>query len=194
MTPNWYTVSYMKLIVGLGNPGKEYVGTRHNVGWAVVEKIGKEAGAEFKPDKKTNSEVAKTKLNGNIIVLAKPQTFVNKSGEAVKKLIISYKLKAISLVVVHDDLDIEFGNFKLSFGKNSGGHRGVESVIKALKTKNFWRLKIGTANKKLAAARAVNDDAKRKQTVADFVLSKFTPAEQTELKKVIKQAIRRLAI
>ena len=172
----------MKLVIGLGNPGEEYAGTRHNVGWAVLDKLAREMGAEFKLEKKMNSEVAKGKLDSKPIVLAKPQTFVNKSGETAKKLKTFAKAKPEDIVVVHDDLDIEFGNFKLSFGKNSGGHRGVESIIKTLKTKNFWRLKIGTANKKLAAAR-------RSGKVADFVLAKFTPAEQAELKQLVKQAI-----
>ncbi|MEK7506564.1 MAG: aminoacyl-tRNA hydrolase, partial [Patescibacteria group bacterium] len=124
----------MKLIIGLGNPGKEYQNARHNVGFAVVEKIAGTIGAELKLDKKMNATVAKGKLEDMLVVLAKPQTFVNKSGEAVKKLAKSYKLKTKNLIVIHDDLDIEFGNFKLSFGKNSGCHRGVESIIKALKT------------------------------------------------------------
>ena len=175
----------MKLIIGLGNPGKEYQNARHNVGFAVVEKIAGTIGAKFKLEKKYNAEVAKGKWERTPLVLVKPQTFVNKSGEGVKKLAKSYKLKTENLIVIHDDLDIEFGNFKLSFGKNSGGHRGVASIIKALKTNQFWQLKIGTANKKLAAAR-------RNDKVADFVLSKFSPAEQKALKKVISRAAARV--
>lgn len=177
----------MKLIIGLGNPEEEYKGTRHNVGRQVVEKIARQIDAEFKLDKKSNAEVAKGKLNGRPVILAKPQGFVNNSGVVVKKLIQNTRYKIQDTVIIHDDLDIKFGNFKFSFGKNSGGHRGVESIIKVLKTNQFWRLKIGTANGKLAAAR-------RTDKVANFVLSKFTPAEQEELKKVIKHALERLTL
>jgi len=182
----------MKLIVGLGNPGQDYQSSHHNVGFMVVDAIARQSGTDFEPDKRLNAEIVKTKLGGKPVVLAKPQTFVNKSGEAVKKLAISYKLKAISLIVAHDDLDIEFGNFKLSFGKNSGGHRGVESIIKALKSNKFWRLRIGTANPKLISIRRRKNLKTKKELVGNFVLSKFTPSEQTALKRVIKKAIERL--
>ena len=176
----------MKLIIGLGNPGEEYTGTRHNVGWMVLDKLAQEAGAELAFDKKMNAAVAKGKLNGKPMLLAKPDTFVNESGEAAKKLKLLAKAKPTDIIIVHDDLDIEFGNWKLSFGKNAGGHHGVESVIKALKTKDLWRLKIGIANKKLAAAR-------RDDKVADFVLAKFSPAEQERLKLVFKQVLARIS-
>lgn len=182
----------MKLIIGLGNPGEEYENTRHNVGFKLADKIAKESEAEFDFDKKINAEIGKGKFNDKAVILAKPHTFVNKSGEAVKKLKNKYKLKNEDIVVIHDDLDIEFGNFKMSLGKDSGGHRGVQSVIDHLKTKKFWRLKIGTANRKLAALRRQKSLKDKKQSVADFVLSQFTPAERTELKKVIKKSIERL--
>lgn len=107
--------------------------------------------------------------------------YVNNSGLAVKKL----NVKPENLIVAHDDLDIEFGKFKLSFDRNSGGHKGVDSIIKALKTKKFWRLRFGIANSKLKAARA-------KGKVPDFVLSKFTPTEQKQLKSIFKGAHDRI--
>lgn len=204
----------MKLIIGLGNPGEEYEGTRHNVGFWVVDTIARQEGKEFEFNKKLNVEVAKisrlkiSRLNldisrfnlgkskaekGGPFILAKPQTFVNKSGEAVKKLKLFYKAKSEDIVVVHDDLDIEFGNFKLSFAKDSGGHRGVQSIIDALKTNKFWRLRIGTANRKLTTARHQRTLKQKKESVGQFVLSKFTPVEQIELKKVIKKAVVRLS-
>ena len=181
----------MKIIIGLGNVGDEYVGTRHNTGWAVLDRIAKEIEVEFKFDKKINAEIAKGKLEGKPVILVKPWTFVNKSGEVARKLV-KNKSALVNFILVHDDLDIEFGRFKLSFGKDAGGHRGVDSVIKAVKSNKFWRLKIGTANKKLVAARNQNTPKSRNQAIADFVLGKFSPAEQDELKKIIKQSIERL--
>jgi len=183
----------MKLIIGLGNPGKEYENTRHNVGFIVVDEIAKKEGGKFSFEKKFNAEIAKSRFNNKPIILAKPFTFVNKSGEAVKKLKLLYKIKVEDIIIVHDDLDIEFGNFKLSFAKNSGGHRGVQSVIDYLKTNKFWRLRIGTANRKLAVARRQKTLKAKSEAVGDFVLSKFTPTEQVELKKTIKKALERLA-
>lgn len=183
----------MRLIIGLGNTGEEYQNTRHNVGFEIVDTIARGESAKFSFEKKLNAEVVKTRLNGKPVALAKPHTFVNKSGETVKKAKLFYKTQLADIVVAHDDLDIEFGNFKLSFGKDSAGHRGVQSIIDALKTNKFWRLRIGTANRKLAAVRHQRTLKAKKESVGHFVLSKFTPTEQTELKKVIKNAIERLA-
>ncbi|MBI2063802.1 MAG: aminoacyl-tRNA hydrolase [Candidatus Yanofskybacteria bacterium] len=182
----------MKLIIGLGNPGEEYENTRHNVGFEVVDTIARKEDANFSFEKKFNAEVTKTRLNDKPVVLAKPHTFVNKSGEAVRKLKLFYKMKPENIVVIHDDLDIEFGNFKMSLGKDSGGHRGVQSIIDALKTNKFWRLRVGTANRKLATARHQRTLKQKKESVGGFVLSKFTPAEQTEIKKLIKKALEKL--
>lgn len=183
----------MRLIIGLGNPGEEYGNTRHNVGFIIVDTIARTDDAKFSFEKKFNAEVAKARFNGKPAVLAKPHTFVNKSGEAAKKLKLFYKAKPDDIIVVHDDLDIEFGNFKLSFAKDSGGHRGVQSVIDYLKTNKFWRLRIGTANRRLKSARHQKTLKAKKESVGDFVLSKFTPAELTELKKVIKKAVERVS-
>lgn len=183
----------MKLIIGIGNPGEEYENTRHNVGFEIVNTIARKDEAKFSFEKKFNAEVAKAKFNGKPVILIKPHTFVNKSGEAVKKAKLFYKAKPEDLVVVHDDLDIEFGNLKMSLGKDSGGHRGVQSIIDYLKTNKFWRLRIGTANRKLKTARHQSTLKQKKESVGNFVLAKFTSAEQAELKKIKKAALERLA-
>lgn len=152
----------MKLIIGLGNPDPEYAETRHNVGFMVVDKIAAENDVEFGFDKKINAEIAKGRFNNKPVILAKSHTYVNNTGEAVKKLKNKFKIKPADIVVIHDDLDIEFGNFKVSFEKNSGGHKGVQNVIDNLKTNKFWRLRIGTANRKVVTARDQNLKEKKR--------------------------------
>ena len=185
----------IKLIIGVGNPDPQYKDTRHNVGFMMVNYLAKRFEAnDFEFDKKLNSLVLKTKLDKTAIILAKPQTYVNKSGEAVKKLAKTYNLQPTTynnLIVVHDDLDIPFGNTKVSFDKNSGGHKGVESIMRALKTKKFYRLRIGLAKPTLQKARR-QSDKKRDEFVVKMVLSKFSPSEQEELKKVFKDAYEKL--
>ncbi len=190
------TSNGMKLIIGLGNPGEEYQNTRHNIGFMAVDAIAKQSDANFSFEKKFNAEVAKgpfdTTQGKKPIILAKPHTFVNKSGEAVKKLKTFYKTKLEDIIIIRDDLDIEFGQAKLSFGKGSGGHRGIESILGVLKTEKFWQLKIGTANRSLAKARQQKNLKAKKEAVGNFVLSRFTPNEQTEIKRVLKNSLQKL--
>lgn len=185
-----------KLIVGLGNIGQEYEGTRHNIGFMLIDAVAslldKNSKKDFEFSKKCNSEMAEGTWDDKKIVLAKPHTFVNVSGEAVKKLKALYKVKSEDIIIVHDELDIEFGHFKLSFGKDSGGHRGVQSVIDSLKTNKFWRLRVGTSSRILARARHESNLTAKKEAVTHFVLSKFTPSEREELKMLFKKALERL--
>lgn len=182
----------MILIIGLGNPDPEYAETRHNIGFMILDFLAKKAGADgFEKNKKLNALVTKGSLANQKIFLAKPLLYVNKSGEAAAKLVKNLKLKINNLVVIQDDLDIEFGNVKLSFDKNSGGHKGVESIIKALKTKKFYRIRIGTSTRSLQKARQ-QSDKKRNEFVRDFVLSKFSPKERETLKDIQKQVLQRL--
>lgn len=182
----------MKLIVGLGNPGKEYEGSRHNIGFRTVDYLSNENGGNFNLDKKSNSEISEVKINGQEVILAKPQTFVNKSGEAIKKLTKRYKLKVHSLIVIHDDLDIPFGKVKASFGKSSAGHKGVESIIKAVKTDKFYRIRIGTFNQQIVKIRKIKDKKKRLNEMNKFVISPFSPNEKSKLNKLIKDTAQRI--
>jgi peptidyl-tRNA hydrolase, PTH1 family len=154
-----------------------------------IAKKCKADGWEF--DKKLNSEATKCKLEKMSVILAKPLTYVNKSGDAVKKLAKTYKSKPDNLAVIQDDLDIPFGNTKLSFDRNSGGHKGVESVMRALKTKKFYRLRIGLSTRSLMKARQ-QSPKKRDQFVHDFVLSKFSKKEREDLKTIFKDAYAKL--
>ena len=184
----------MKLIIGIGNPDEEYLATRHNVGWQFLDWLLKKYGSkndEWRSEAKLNAEVVKTEIEGIKAVLAKPTTFVNRSGDAARRLKPWAKAKNEDIVIVQDDLDIPFGNCKLSFEKNSGGHRGVESIMSALKTKKFWRVRIGLGSRALDKARA-QSDKKRDEWVRDYVLKKFTPKEQETLKTVFKDCEVRL--
>jgi len=197
----------IKLIIGIGNPdlpagrqANEYQNTRHNVGFMLVDQIanpstklrtGKNDFGDFKLDKYSNSLISKGKIDGSTVILTKPQTYVNKSGEAVKKLTVNYKLKTENLLVIQDDLDVPFGNTKISFDKNSGGHKGIESIMKALKTKKFYRLRIGLATTGLKKAR-LQSDKKRDEYVVKMVLSKFTPSEQEQIKSIFKEGYEKI--
>lgn len=177
------------LIVGLGNPDKTYTETRHNSGFLFLDFLAREIKAsEFKLEKKMLAEIAEGKLKGQKVLLAKPQTYVNQSGEAVKKIKNYFKIPLENILIIHDDLDVPFGSTKLSPGSGAGGHKGIKSILGQLKTENIHRLKIGLANSKLKTARGQKSDEKRKTMVANFVLSKFTPSEKAELKTIFKEA------
>lgn len=195
---------FMRLIVGLGNPGKEYENTRHNVGFKTVDWLSKEFGGVFSAfgeptagwdlEKKFNSELSEVKINGKKALLVKPRTFVNKSGEAVKKIVASYQLPVINLVVIHDDLDIPFGKVKLSFARSSAGHKGVESIIKALKTDKFYRVRVGTSNQQLVKVRKIKNAKKRIEEINKFVTSVFLGSEKTKVAKLIKEAAQKAGL
>ncbi|KKR02398.1 MAG: Peptidyl-tRNA hydrolase [Candidatus Yanofskybacteria bacterium GW2011_GWA1_39_13] len=181
-----------KLIIGIGNPDEEYQNTRHNVGFMFLDYLAKKIDAnDFAEDKKMNALVSKSKIEKTSVVLVKPLCYVNKSGEVVSKLAKFYKVKPTDVVVVQDDLDIEFGSFKNSFEKNSGGHKGIESIIKSLKTNKFYRLRIGTSVRALQKARE-QSEKKRDAFVMDFVLAKFSPKDQDVIKKMFPDVYKRL--
>jgi len=188
-----------KLIIGIGNPDEKYQNTRHNVGFMMVDYIAKKnpstslrtSDENFEFNKKLNALVLKGKLEDSSVILAKPQTYVNKAGEAASKLKNFYKIKPEQILVVQDDLDVPFGNTKISFDKNSGGHKGIESIMRALKTKKFYRLRIGLATTGLKKARQ-QSDKKRDDFVVKMVLSKFSPSEQEQIKKIFKEGYEKL--
>ena len=188
------------IIAGLGNPGEEYENTRHNTGRIVLEVIAKEFGVEgelatgdsndaagagdFKFDKKLKAHVALTKIGKEKVSLVAPDTFMNLSGKTIGQLVKSVKA-AEKLVVIYDDFALPLGRMKLSFNRSSGGHNGVESIIKAIKTEAFVRIRIGTAPEKSNGdAKVPHGDGK----VLKFILSKFKDDEVKVLKKVAKRA------
>lgn len=178
----WYTFVMTKLIVGLGNPGPEYEKTRHNIGFIAADRLAGRLKAPWELDAACTAEVAQAKLRKDRIIIAKPQTMMNGSGKSVRALIRKYKARSEHITVIHDEIDIEEGKFKRSFGRNSAGHRGVESIIKALKTKDFWRLRIGIHPK----------GAKKKVDAIKLILAPLKPAEAKALNNVLNEALAQL--
>ena len=150
----------MILIVGLGNPGKKYEKTRHNIGSRIIDEL--------------------ESLNLENVVLAKPTTFMNESGKAVKSLTKNYKLKTINLFIIHDDIDLPLGKIRIGIGRGAAGHKGVESIINELKTKNFIRFRIGIKPEPYTLT---------PKTLDRFVLQKFNKEEEKIIKEVIKKIV-----
>lgn len=173
-------------IVGLGNPGEEYDNSRHNTGRIVVEGIADSIDAPFKEDKKANALVAKGKIGRKgAVVLVLPETFMNNSGKAVAKFI-KNKKEAEKLVVVYDDFSLPLGKIRISFNRSSGGHNGLESVIKSVKTEAFTRIRIGIAPENAKGfAKVPHGDDK----VVKFILGKYKPDEIKIIKKISKNVI-----
>lgn len=158
----------MKLIVGLGNPGEKYKNNRHNVGFILVDRLAERLGMEWKDSSKVKARMAKK----DDLVLIKPVEFMNNSGNSVSLAVNFYKVPLGDLVVVHDDIDLGFGEVKKQLASGAAGHKGVESIISGLGTKDFWRIRVGVG-------RPVNA-----QAVEDFVLSDFSDEELSTIKKI----------
>ncbi|MFA5997995.1 MAG: aminoacyl-tRNA hydrolase [Candidatus Paceibacterota bacterium] len=173
------------VIVGLGNPGKEYEKTRHNAGRNAVELIAKNNGFDdFVFNKTVKALVSKGAIEGENATLVLPETMMNLSGKAVVAFVKSPKA-AKNLLVIHDDLDLPLGTIKMVFARGSGGHKGVESVMRAIKTDAFARIRIGiSAPGKKNQAKKVSGEEK----VIKQVIGKWRPAEEAAVKKVLKKA------
>ncbi len=171
------------IIVGLGNPGEEYTNTRHNTGRILVSWLGKANDAEWKTDSKINAEVSKIKIGKTSVTLVLPNTFMNNSGKSLKILVTNEKA-AQKLIVIYDDLDLPFGTTKISYNRSSGGHKGLESIIKAIKTQNFARIRVGisphTATGKIKKPSG-------EEAVTKVILGKFKDKEIKDLKKISKK-------
>lgn len=177
------------VIVGLGNPGEEYDSTRHNTGRMAVDFFAKALGLrEFREDKKAKAHVASGLIGKTTTALVLPDTFMNKSGFAVAKFVKSAKA-AERLAVVYDDLDLPLGKMKLSYDRGSGGHKGLESIIRAVKTKRFTRVRIGVSPSTVSGALRKPEGDK---VVVNFILTKFKAHELTELKSIFKNVARAL--
>ena len=132
-----------RLIVGLGNPGSDYAETRHNAGFWFCERLAHELGASFARESRYHGHVAKARVGGQDIWLLMPQTFMNRSGQAVQALSHFYRIEPAAMLVVHDELDIPPGQMRLKFGGGLGGHNGLKDITAHLGTQDYWRLRIG---------------------------------------------------
>jgi PTH1 family peptidyl-tRNA hydrolase len=179
------------IIVGLGNPGEEYKNTRHNTGRIVLESFKKSNDfSDWDSSKKYDALVSEGKVGKEKVILAEPETFMNKSGQSLAKLVTSKK-GLETLAVIYDDLDLPIGTYKLSFNKSSGGHRGLESIIKALKSQEFLRIRVGvcptTPSGKLKKP-------KGEKEVIDHIIGEFKKPELETLKKLSKQICESIEI
>ena len=173
----------MILIIGLGNPGKEFEHTPHNLGFAILNSFQEQNSfSDWQEKKKMLSLLSEGEMAGQEIVLAKPQTFMNKSGKAVKALLNFYKLKPKDLWVVHDDLDLDLGEMKISQAKGSAGHKGVQSIIDETKTNDFVRFRLG-----VSLFEEIKDLEK-------FVLKRFSEEEQESAEEIIGRVVVALEV
>jgi len=183
----------VKLVVGLGNPGEKYAKVRHNLGFMVVDELVKQLGVQSSwfVDKKFKSEIIKVNqlpTTNSELILVKPQAYMNNSGLAVKLLTTYYKLPTTNLIVIHDELDLPLGKIKVRIGGAAAGHHGVESIIAALNTDKFIRIRLGIGN-----LRTKSGEHKGQTISAEkFVLEPFLHSEKSPVKHMIKQALKAL--
>ena len=173
----------MKIIVGLGNPGKKYERTRHNVGFLIVEELAKKLQTEgiskWELSKKFNAEICGVTVGGKKIILVKPQTFMNESGVAVSLIAHFYKIPPQDIIVIHDDKDLKLDDVRIQTDRSHAGHNGVRSIIEHIGTQNFLRVRVGVAS----------SNAKKMENTADFVLGKFGLLERSLVKKMIAKSV-----
>lgn len=167
----------IELIVGLGNPGRDYADTRHNAGFWFVETVARKYGGSFKPEKKFQGEVARTVIDGSEIWLLKPDTFMNLSGQAVLALMQFYKIDLANILVVHDDLDLPTGVARLKQGGGHGGHNGLRDITARCGGNGFQRLRLGIGH------------PGDKSRVTGHVLSKVSSEDQRDIESAIAAAM-----
>ncbi len=159
----------MKLVIGLGNPGKKYAGTRHNAGFQAIHKIADHFNFK-KPDYRLNALIAKGSIASSNIILAQPCSYMNKSGRVVKKIVEYYNIEVDNLIIIYDDLDLPTGKIRIKTRGSSGGHKGLNSIIFHLGTREFARIRIGIG-------RPPDDTFK----ITDYVLTGFTTEEKDKM-------------
>ena len=170
----------IRLIVGLGNPGSEYVRTRHNAGFRFVEALAAKVGANFREERKFQGETARCRINGNEVWLLKPLTYMNASGEAVSAMANYFKITPAEILVVHDEMDLLPGCMRIKKGGGNAGHNGLKSITQQLGTPDFWRLRLGIGHPRTLGLA---------QQVFDFVLSAPSAEHDEALGTCIKAAL-----
>ncbi|MGB3371076.1 MAG: aminoacyl-tRNA hydrolase [Rhodococcus sp. (in: high G+C Gram-positive bacteria)] len=164
------------LIVGLGNPGSQYEATRHNAGFMVADVLADRIGAKFSSHKKSNSDIVTARLGDRSVIVAKPRTFMNLSGQPVAALARFYSVEPADIVVVHDELDIDFGAIRLKLGGGEGGHNGLRSITQHLGTKDYLRVRVGVGR------------PPGRMDPASYVLKPFSSAEHKDLGVICEEA------
>jgi PTH1 family peptidyl-tRNA hydrolase len=168
----------LKLIIGLGNPGKEYDETRHNFGFAVLDAIATKHDVSFNFNKKFKADICELFINGEKIILVKPQTFMNKSGESVREIVGYYNISNDRVWVIYDDIDLDIGNVRIRKNGSSGGHKGVQSIIDNIGTEDFVRFRLGIKSKQCDFL-----------STEEVVLQRFCEEEERPMKEAIKKAV-----
>lgn len=166
----------MKLIVGLGNPGKEYENTRHNIGFQTIDKFAQKLGVSITKSK-YNGFYAETLIDGEKVILLKPQSYINLSGEVIRKFVDFYKIPVSDILIIHDDLDLAVGTYKIKQKGSSGGHNGLKNIELHLGTQEYKRIKIGISNNKMidtkdyVLGRLSKEETKELESIEDIVLT-----------------------
>lgn len=174
----------MILIIGLGNPGQKYENTPHNIGRSVLNSWQEATGfSNFSFKKKFNAFVSENNFEGEKIILALPETFMNNSGNAVKTLAANYKIPSANIWVVHDDIDLPLGKIKMVKNRGAAGHKGIESIIKIFRTKNFVRFRIG-----------IKPNSGKNKKAEKIVLQQFNKENKGVVKEVIKKTIEAIEL
>jgi PTH1 family peptidyl-tRNA hydrolase len=168
----------MKLIVGLGNPGRRFAGNRHNVGFMCLSHFARNHAIKF-DRKQGHARTGQGEIAHHKVVLARPQTHMNQSGQSVALLVNRFAITLGNLMVIHDDLDLDPGKFRISYGAGSGGHKGINSIISHLDSQEFIRLRVGIGH-----PRTANNDITELDIIG-YVLGDFTPDEKNIMVKVI---------
>lgn len=170
----------MKLIVGLGNPDREYAGTRHNIGFMCVAHFAKSHRITL-DKKQCRARVGMGEVAATPVVLARPQTYMNASGASVRQLLEKYKVDLSDLIVIHDDLDLPLGKLRIRLGGGSGGHKGIKSIIAEVGSPDFIRVRVGIGRPPSERSETIEED------IIGYVLTDFTPDEKAVVKAAIEQ-------
>lgn len=171
----------MKLVVGLGNPGKEYQKTRHNVGFMIVDEVQKRLAnfSNWETNKKFKAEISGGLQNNEKVILLKPDTFMNLSGESVSQVGHYYKIPPRDLIVIHDDKDLPLGDIRIQKNRGHAGHNGIRSIIEQIGTQDFTRVRVGIAS----------ESERKMKNTAKFVLGRFGIFEKKKLQETIENSV-----
>ncbi|MDD5191388.1 MAG: aminoacyl-tRNA hydrolase [Dehalococcoidales bacterium] len=175
--PFWNRKTETRLIVGLGNPGEKYTATRHNIGFTCIDTYAQLHNVAFARSR-IKAKTAMARINNLDVVLAKPYSFMNLSGEPVGKLLRQHKVKTENLIVIHDDMDLPVGRIRIRQGGSSAGHKGINSIVEHISTQEFVRVRVGIG-------RPQGTGTEKENEVIDYVLGEFTTDEKPVIKDIM---------